>query len=121
MIETKDEPVLLIDETDRPFDIAHTFAKLAANDFNIPAREELVQETAISPEAETGEASKPPRTGEFIVKVLEREFGVLAREGESEVFMKETDCALLTEATILVRFPTFLTLCTAHVFSLTHM
>jgi hypothetical protein len=113
VIEAKDEPSP-IDEGDHPFDIADTFAKLAANDYNVPAREELVEEAAICSEAEPG-AAKPPRTGDFIVKVLEREFGVLTREGEVEEFMKETDCALLTEATILVCFPTFLALCPTHV------
>lgn len=51
------------------------------------------------------------------MNVLQHEFGTLAREGETEVFLKEMDCALLTEATILVSlfipYPTHL--CVKHV------
>ena len=83
-------------------DVADTFAKLAANDYNVPAQEELVEGAVISP----GEALKPAGTGASIVNVLQNEFGILTREGEVEEFMKETDCALLTEATILVGFIT---------------
>jgi hypothetical protein len=106
------EPIPL--DGGHPIAVADTFAKLAANDYNVPAGEELVEEPKISPASEAGEAPKPLRSGGFIVDVLQREFGVLTREGEVEEFVKETDCALLTEATILVCSLIFFVPCRAH-------
>lgn len=110
------EPIPL--DGGHPIAVADTFAKLAANDYNVPAGEELVEEPKISPGPEAGEAPNPLLSGGFIVDVLQREFGTLTREGEVEEFVKETDCALLTEATILVRSLIFFTPCLAHTRSL---
>lgn len=102
----------------RRFSNTGRLAQLTVNNFNLSSSESILGKEDRSSSTTTTDTPAPPLTSansdpppaprdkNRIVKVLEREFGVLAVGDEVEEFVKETDCALLTDATILVRsFP----------------
>jgi hypothetical protein len=81
---------------------AARLAKLTVNNYSLPS----TQTAGLY--GDTGESKVPPpppaptRDGKRVVAVLQREFGVWTHGDEVEEFIKETDCALLTDITILV-------------------
>ena len=82
-------------------------AQLSVSNFTVDVRSSLdpapVSVGPFEPPSSDPSALAPDPA--FIMGVLQREFGPFTRDGEEEVFIGETDGALLQEATILVRSP----------------
>lgn len=73
-------------------------AQLTVNNYNLPVATSS-PDSVVAPLPAPREGPDPA----VVLKVIQREFGVIAREGEEEEFFREVDAALVFDTTILVR------------------
>ena len=83
-----------IDSGNNPF--LHTLGQLSAVSYNFPVPSYL--DTGAPKSTVTSPGPDPS----LALKVIQAEFGVFTKEGETEILIKEADAALLLDTTILV-------------------